>query len=389
MRPPPQMRPRPKGMDDLAYVELLRADGPARDRNGFVWTFSHAHMLACCDPATTRQVELEKMAARGLTGGPVYDYFANALLFANGEAHARRRGPLVRTFAFPVVAAMRDGVRGVAESLIRPHLGREADFLNDVAGALPSAIIGGILGVDPADRARFAGLVDGAMRALARLAPDGPDAEALGDLTRLVGDLIEARRGGDGFLAGYAEAAETAGMDAAEATTQIVAVILAGSDTTRMALSSTVAQLLAGPDQWRALCAAPEGVKARAAAEGLRFDPVVGALPRVAAERLALDGVRIEAGDVLSPSVIGALRDPTVYANPDRFDIHRDDHPRYHPVFGAGAHRCLGEALARIELEEALAALATMTPGMEMIGPPPTLRGLSGARSIDAMRVRL
>ncbi|MEO1611071.1 MAG: cytochrome P450 [Pseudomonadota bacterium] len=387
----PNMRKRPKGMSDLDYVELLRADGPALDPNGFLWCFSHEHLMACVDPRTTRQVELEKMAALGLTSGPVYDYFANALLFAKGAAHARRRGPLARAFAFPVMAAMRPKVREAAEALIRPHLGREVDFLNEIAGPLPARIVADIIGAPPDDVPMIASLVYEAMAALSRLSGDPAEEAALGALSGYVTSLIETRRDapGDNFLARYADEAEVAGMTWEETTAQIVAVILAGSDTTRMALCSTFSCLLANPAQWAAFQADTEGLKTAVASEGLRFDPVVGSLPRVATSEVTLDDVTVEAGTVLAPSVIGALRDPAVYASPETFDVMRADHPRYHPVFGAGAHRCLGEALARIELEEALAALAALAPNAALIGDPPRLRGLSAARSIDRMEARL
>jgi transposase len=100
-------------------------------------------------------------------------------------------------------------------------------------------------------------------------------------------------------------------------------------------------------------------------------------------QRLAGDTAR----QATSPEV-KELRYPNVYAAPDCFDINRGDHPRYHPVFGAGAHRCLGEALARGELEEALAAFASLAQNAELITAP-NLSGISGARSIDAMTARL
>ena len=385
------LQKRPDGMGDLDYVERLREAGPGTDRYGFLWTFSHEHLLACVDPGVTRQVEMEKMAAMGLTSGPIYEYFANSLLFANGEVHARRRGPLARTFAFPAMAALRTEVRAAAEALIRPHLGGEVDFLARIAGPLPAGVVGRILGAPEADIPHFSALVYDAMTALSRLAGVSAEEARLGELASYVEGLLADRRADprDDFLSAYAAAAEEGEMSRAETRAQIVAVILAGSDTTRMALSSTLSQLLQNPEQWARFVVDPEAMKAQVAAEGLRFDPVVGSLPRVATAAFELDGVEVKAGTVLAPSVIGALRDPAVYAAPARFDVRREDHPRYHPVFGAGAHRCLGEALARIELEEALAALAALSDDAALVGAPPTLRGLSGARSIDAMRVRL
>ena len=82
------------------------------------------------------------------------------------------------------------------------------------------------------------------------------------------------------------------------------------------------------------------------------------------------------------------MRDPARYHEPDRFDIRRQDHPERHPVFGGGTHRCLGEALARAELEEGLAAVAERLPNLELNGAAPVLMGHSGIRRITGMSVR-
>ena len=389
----PRVEKRPEGQSDHDFVETWRARGPmAVDRYGFFWTFSHAQMLACTDPATTRQVETETVRVRGITEGPIFRYFDNALLFANGRVHQARRRPLARTFAFKLMEGMRGAAREVTEGLVRPRLGEEIDFLGEVAGPLPARIIAAILGIPDADVPWFSTRVYSAMRTLS-LRSDEVLAEAgasLAELDDYVDRLLDARRAAprEDFLTDYARGVADSGLSADEVRAQITSVILAGADTTRMALCSTLSQLLRRPEQWRALCEDPDGLKRGAAAEGLRFDPVIGSLPRVAIREFELSGVRVPEGTVLAPLVIAALRDPAVYAEPGRFDILRDDHPRYHPVFGAGAHRCLGEALARAELEEALAVLAREAPGSELVRAP-VLRGLSGARGIDAMRVRL
>jgi len=389
----PRVTPREEGQNDHDYVEAWRAKGPvAVDRYGFFWTFSHAHMLVCTDPSLTRQVETETVRIRGITSGPIFRYFDSALLFANGRTHAARRRPLARTFAFKLMEGMRGPARDVTESLVRPRLGEEIDFLGEVAGPLPARIIAAILGIPEDDVPWFSTRVHSAMRTLG-LRSDEVLAEAgasLAELDDYVDALLAARRIAprEDFLTEYARTVDDSDLTEDEVRAQITSVILAGADTTRMALCSTFSQLLQHPEQWRALVADPDGLKAQAAAEGLRYDPVIGSLPRVAIAEFALDGVRVPEGTVLSPIVLAALRDPAVYAEPTRFDIHREDHPRYHPVFGAGAHRCLGEALARAELEEALAVLARGAPGSELLRAP-VLKGLSGARGIDAMRVRL
>ncbi len=104
------------------------------------------------------------------------------------------------------------------------------------------------------------------------------------------------------------------------------------------------------------------GADPGAVAEALRFEPAVGSFPRFALADIPLEGAVLPAGALLSISTLSAMRDPALYADPDVFDIRRSDHPRWHPVFGGGAHRCLGEALARIELEEGLRALSAGSP---------------------------
>ncbi|MEM7269570.1 MAG: cytochrome P450 [Pseudomonadota bacterium] len=381
---------RADGQTDHEYVEALRAMGPVgRDRHGFVWVFSHEHMLACMDPTTTRQVETEKVALMGLSEGPIYEYFANSLLFSNGEVHQRRRGPLARTFAFRMMEALRPRVRAVVLDLIEPGLNREVDFLEAISGPLPARMIAEVIGVPAADVTHVSGLVYPAMRALGLRGDIAALEPSLGALDEYVEEMAARPPAEGSFLAGFLPRCAENDLTLAEVRVQLTSVILAGSDTTRMALASTLSQLAQRPDDWAALRRDPEGMKSKVAAEGLRFDPVIGSLPRVATDEMTLGGAVITPGTVLNPIVPAILRDPDVYDRPADFDINRTDHPRYHPVFGAGAHRCLGEALARAELEEALSALAEKVNDLELIGPPPTLKGLSGARSIDAMHVRL
>jgi cytochrome P450 len=90
---------------------------------------------------------------------------------------------------------------------------------------------------------------------------------------------------------------------------------------------------------------------------------------------------------ILSLSTLSAMRDPSQYADPDTFNIRRTDHPRRHLIFGLGVHRCLGEILARAELEESLAALAERLPHVELAGKPPSLAGHGGIRRVDGMRL--
>lgn len=390
----PVFPPRDADVDDHGYLAGLRPLGPLlRDDFFCVHTFSLADMQTLLDDRLTRQLETEMLDLAGIGAGPMRDFFSNVMLFSNGEVHRNRRSPLARSFAFPLVRAMRADIRATVEGLVRPLIGTgEVDFLDCVAGPLPALVVARILGVAEADIPYFTRLVYSSIRILSRRSPE-VFAEAEADLAVLdgwVGDLLAARRGGDqdDFLTAYLGRVSGGPLCEDEIRIQICGLILAGSDTTRSGLAATFSRLLLDRAQWDMLAAEPDFWKEAAVLEGLRFDPVVGSLARVATTAVDLHATRIPPGGVFSLSLLGAMRDPSVYAAPDRFDIRRSDHPAYHPAFGGGAHRCLGEALARVELEEALATLAALAPEARLVEAP-RLRGLSGVRGISGMRVCL
>jgi cytochrome P450 len=343
-------------------------------------------------PENTRQLETEMKMMQGIFDGPIFDFVAQVMLFANGEAHQRRRQPVARTFAFKLMEAMRPKAAAVAEEIINDHLGKGPfDFLHDFAAQLPARIIADILGIPRADlpvfmkwisdTAESIGFVDVSRRA---------DIEqSLTEFNAYVDKLLADRRAnprGD-FLSDYVAATAASGdLSEPEIRAQVVGLILAGSDTTRNAMCMSLYQLLEHPDQWAALIADPDGLKKKAAEEGLRYEPVVSGIPRVTTRDLEIEGYLIPAGAVLMVSLISVLRDPEVYADPEAFNIHRTDQQRWHLAFGAGAHRCAGEALARVELEETLAAIARLAPKTRIVGDRPHLQP-GAIRTVDQIQV--
>lgn len=340
----------------------------------------------------TRQLETESKILQGVFDGPIYDFIAQVMLFANGEAHQRRRQPVARTFAFKLMEAMRSKAAAIAAEIIHERLNTGPfDYVQEFAAQIPARIIADIMGIPRsdlpvfmqwiADTAEAIGFIDVARR---------PQIEqsllAFNDyVDRLLADRRRAPRGD--FLSDYVAATAASGdLTEGEIRAQIVGLILAGSDTTRNAMCMTLYQLLSHPDQWRDMIADPDGLKKKAAEEGLRFEPVVTGIPRVALEDMAVEGYLIPAGAMISVSLLSVLRDPEVYSDPDRFNIHRIGQQRWHLAFGAGAHRCAGEALARVELEEVLAAIARLAPDTRIIGPAPRL-GAGAIRAVDQMHV--
>jgi cytochrome P450 len=103
-------------------------------------------------PENTRQLETELKMMQGIFDGPIFDFVAQVMLFANGDAHQRRRQPVARTFAFKLMEAMRPKAAAIATEIINEHLGKgPVDFLKDFAAQLPARIIADILGIPRAD----------------------------------------------------------------------------------------------------------------------------------------------------------------------------------------------------------------------------------------------
>lgn len=144
------------------------------------------------------------------------------------------------------------------------------------------------------------------------------------------------------------------------------ALLIAGFDTTASLLSYGLVALLSMPGQWEKLCADPS-LAPSAADELVRYLGVGTGLMRQATEDTVLGGRQIKAGDYVVAAVQSANRDPALYPDGDRLDVTR--RPGAHIGFGHGAHTCVGQQIARMELATVLGALATRVPSLRLAVP--------------------
>ncbi|NWG53204.1 MAG: cytochrome P450 [Hydrogenophilaceae bacterium] len=376
------------------YFRRARAETPfVRDPNGMLVAL-RARMIETLVSDKTRQSETESTLAQGITEGPIFEFVADLVVCANGETHRRRRQPIARPFAFKLIEAMRPKAGAIAAELVqeRLHAG-PIDFVSEVAEQIPARIIADVLGIPRSDVSVFMQWLADAGEALGLIAEGRrPALEAsLNAFNAYVdGLLLERRkRPRSDFLSDYVEATAASGeLSEREIRAQIVGLILAGSDTTRNSICMILNALLHHPEQWRAFKADPDGLKRQVVEEGLRYEPVVTAIGRVVISDLELEGYLIPAGTPVILPIASMLRDPEVYADPETFNIYRTDHPRWSFAFGAGAHRCVGEALARVEMEETLTTIARLAPHTALVGEAPIL--LPGPiRSVSQMRLAL
>jgi cytochrome P450 len=328
----------------------------------------------------------------GVTEGSLFETFEHGMLTANGEVHRRRRSPFSRTFASRVIAELRPVIRQSANDLISGWYGDgTVEFIEKFAALVPARAISDLLGLPRSDIPAFTKLVYEVTRffCLGIAQDEIQIAEAAGrQLKRYVEDTLDDRRRKPriDFLSAFlATADEAAEMSPTEIVFQIVQLIIGGTDTTRVAIAIQVALLLQHPEQWAAVCQDPELIPA-AVVEAMRFEPSVASTSRIAGEDIEVGDAMLPAGSYVSLSMMSAMRDERVYDSPDVFDIRRGHLPRLHPIFGGGPHRCIGEALARAELEETLAVLTARIPNLRL-DEPLAVRGHSGIRRADTMRV--
>jgi cytochrome P450 len=107
--------------------------------------------------------------------------------------------------------------------------------------------------------------------------------------------------------------------------------------------------------------------------ESLRLEPAAAVVDRYATRDVELGGAAIRAGDLVTVSLAGANRDPTVFAEPDRYDLRRPN-AKQHLAFAAGPHVCIGMDLARLEAVAAVRTLLARYPSVRLDpgAPPPT-----------------
>ncbi|REE97924.1 cytochrome P450 [Thermomonospora umbrina] len=322
------------------------------------------------DPAFSRA------EADGVAPFPV---LSGLLLALDGDGHQRIRRVAQRGFSAGRVAGLRGQVEGLANELLDDMTGGRgsADLVH--AFALPFALgtITRILGIDDADHARIRKWGDG-------LLASGPDAAlrsaaAVEQMSVYVGGLVADRRAGPGddLLSEVVSRADRAGLSDTELIMLVVALVIAGWETTAAAIATFTYTLLTlstatGRSYYRYLHQHPEMIPS-AVEELLRTVPNsrLDSQPRRALRDVVLGDVTVRAGDLVIAAQDAAGRDPGVFPDPDGFDIARNPNP--HLAFGHGPHFCLGAHLGRLELQVALAALTERLPHLRPAVPVETL----------------
>ena len=296
-----------------------------------------------------------------------------SILSMEGEEHARLRRLVAPAFTPASANRLRPTMRSVINELIDGIVADgECEFVSAVCEPYPIPIICELLGTPRQDWKLFSSWATDIFRIFnGTLEQDLPLIERASiELTAYVSDMITERRADprDDLLSDLIAIEEEGDRLSTEEMAMLAqAVLMAGTDTTRNQLACSMALFAEHPAQWKLLAEQPE-LAPRAVEESMRYLGAVQATLRFASEDIVYRDVLFPQGTIVTTALAGANRDPEVWERPDDFDI-TQERGAVQMTFGSGIHFCLGAALARAELQEALPLLAQRMPGLQLSGP--------------------
>jgi cytochrome P450 len=286
------------------------------------------------------------------------------LIAMDPPEHTTARRAVVGEFTVKRMAALRPRIQQIVDEhidalLAGPH---PADLVPALSQPVPSLVICELLGVPYRDHEFFQGQTGTLLR---RTTSPEQREEAATAIREYMADLVDrkAREPGDDLLSRQL----ARGADREDLVSLGFLLLIAGHETTANMISLGTLALLDNPDQLALLRADPARTPG-AVEELLRYFTIAEfATSRVAAEDVEIGGAHIRAGDGVIVLGNAANRDPAAFPDADELDITRG--ARHHIAFGFGAHQCLGQNLARMELEIVFDTLFRRIPGLRLATP--------------------
>lgn len=372
------------GSDPHEALSWMRANAPVY-WDGNAWGVSkHADVKAVSRDAATFS------SAQGIRpdAGPM-----SMMIDMDDPEHIRRRKIVNRGFTPRRVRDRADEIRRACDDIIdRVCEQGECEFVFDIAAWLPLTVIANDLGVAPEDRAQLLDWSDAMLSALTGdPASMGPATEAFVGYTDYATRVIADRREnpGDDLMSVLCHA-EVDGdrLDHQALIDESLLILIGGDETTRHVISGGAYQLLAERDRWDRVRSDTENLLPTAIEEMLRWVSPIKNMNRTAARDVELGGQQISAGDNVLLLYPSANRDEDVFDDPFRFDVARN--PNDHLAFGApGTHFCLGNSLARLELQIMFERLFARLPDLELVSSEePAHRPANFVSGYEEMRVR-
>jgi len=308
---------------------------------------------------------------------PLYEHHTTSLVFNDPPLHTRVRRLMLGALNQRAIARMEGDVTRLVDALLDDIAEKpEADLIEAFAARIPVEVIGNLLSVPHSER--------GPLRAwslaiLSALEP-APGREVLDRGNRAVNDFLEylrvlvaERRTHPGnpevdvltrLILGESDGAR---LTEKELYHNCIFLLNAGHETTTNLVGNGIWLLLNHPEQMQRLRREPALI-ASAIEEMLRYEGPIQLNNRRLVAPMVLGGKELPEGTFITIAIGAANRDPSQFAEPERFDVARN--PNRHVAFGQGAHACAGMNVARMEARIAFTRLFSRFTGIESGGPP-------------------
>ncbi|MFM8155371.1 MAG: cytochrome P450 [Actinomycetes bacterium] len=314
-------------------------------------TYSSEIGAANLEELDTRQLEIRK-----------------SILETDGSRHRALRKMLQPQFTPRALAGYETFLRGITATTLDRALAKDQfDFVADVAADFPIRVLAQLLDVPESDIPQLIKwgnkMVGNQDPEHADVLADSPESEMYRDLPfrspaalevfKYGYELAWGRKGGNGTdlvsVLLNTEPSDGIPIDARDFRNYFLLLVIAGNETTRHTITHTMNNLMANPDQLAILREKPELIP-WAVEEFLRMASPVHHFRRTARHDAMLNGQEIKAGDKVVVWFGSGNRDEEIFADPYKFDVQR--HPNEHMSFGRGGpHMCLGNSLARLEIQ--------------------------------------
>lgn len=339
-----------------------------------------------------RMPAMEILELQGITSGPIHDQLSGNLLSLHGEAHRRQRALVQSAFTPRAADRLRPAMRAHLTTLWNDiaHEGA-CEFVSALAKPYPARMIAEIVGAPAGDAGRlgeWAYWLQSTFDPTKIAGEPERIAEAAVEFDAYVRELLAHPADGqaEDLRSVLVTARDGGTLSEEECVALVGAVLIGGVDTTQAQLAHGVRLLSEHPQQWAAVTADPSLAPA-AVDEILRYEPIAPFTARLVEREFSHRDVTFPAGTVLFACAVTANHDPSAYADPNRFDLTADRGSVKPLTFGAGPHFCLGAALARAELEEAVAFLAERVGSLELVEPA-TFDTAPGVYGLQRLPVR-
>ncbi len=359
--------------DPPAGAAELTRDGPQRVK---IWDGSEPWLFTRYEDVRVVLSDPRFSADKSRPGFPLSSGVAAAevnigatLLVMDGAEHAAHRRMLMPEFTVGRSQARRPQIQRTVDACLDDLIfaGGPADLVPGLALRTALTVICDLLGVPHEDAEFFR----------SRTATMGmiglPLAEATGARTELFDYLVDLvdernRRPREDFISRLVvRQVRTGGMTRETLAAMALLVLTAGHDTAANMMSLGILVLICRPGQFAALTRDPASAPA-VTDELLRYLTVVQrGIRRIAVTDLEVNGHPVGAGEGVIAAVDVANRDPAHFPQGDELDVTAP--ARHHLAFGYGSHQCIGQALARVELESVYAGITRRMPGLRLAIP--------------------